>query len=313
MSAQALEYDPLLNKAYQHTRLGRSVVDFLAWMELGGAADRTLDQYERDLSRGCLMFPSRSLEDWSDADMLQVARSFKPKERRVRVAAYKSFFKWAVRTRRITVNPCDALPTIKQQPKKVYDLFSEAESTLLCGLPVRDAALCEILVGAGARKGDCRNLRYRHWRPEATPDAPYGLLVFHAGKGGKDRQVPATEQIARRLSELAILDGLRPNDFLWYTRPGGGKTIARAKPINDGSFDHWWTRCLSDAGVRYRNPHTTRHTFATRFLRNRGRLETLQLILGHESIQTTSDLYGHLDMRDVAYDLGLIAEIPDER
>jgi integrase len=51
----------------------------------------------------------------------------------------------------------------------------------------------------------------------------------------------------------------------------------------------------------------TRHTMATRFLSNkRGRLETLQLILGHESIQTTSDLYGHLDMRDVALDMGLI-------
>jgi hypothetical protein len=32
----------------------------------------------------------------------------------------------------------------------------------------------------------------------------------------------------------------------------------------------------------------------------------LQLVLGHESIRTTSDLYGHLDMRDVALDFGLI-------
>jgi integrase len=60
------------------------------------------------------------------------------------------------------------------------------------------------------------------------------------------------------------------------------------------------------------DPHLTRHTFATRFLRRRGRLETLQLILGHESIQTTADLYGHLDMRDVALDLGLLQEIAPE-
>jgi len=58
--------------------------------------------------------------------------------------------------------------------------------------------------------------------------------------------------------------------------------------------------------VRYRNPHLTRHTFATNYLRNRGRLETLSLVLGHESIQTTFDLYGHLDNRDVAADMGLI-------
>jgi hypothetical protein len=35
----------------------------------------------------------------------------------------------------------------------------------------------------------------------------------------------------------------------------------------------------------------------------------LQLILGHESIQTTCDLYAHLDLRDVALDFGLIKEV----
>lgn len=132
------------------------------------------------------------------------------------------FFKWAVRRRRIVANPCDALPVIKWQPRKVYDLFSEAEITALCGLPVRDGALFQILFDAGARKGDCRSLRFRHWRPDQQVDAPYGLLVFHEGKGGKDRQVPATETTACKLSELAILDGLKPPDHLWYTRPGGG-------------------------------------------------------------------------------------------
>jgi integrase len=247
-----VSYDPLRDKSYRQTRLGRDVADFLAWLELGGAAPRTLHQYERDLARGCLMFPSTPLEEYSDADMLHVARQFKPKERRTRVAAWRSFFKWAVRRRRIVANPCDALPVIKRQPKKVYDVFSEAEITALCGLADRDGALFQILFDTGARKGDCRSLRFRHWRPEARVDAPHGLLVFHEGKGGKDRQVPATEATARKLSELAILDGLKPGAFLWYTRPGGGAKVARDRPVGDGSFDRWWTRCLGEAGVRYR-------------------------------------------------------------
>jgi integrase/recombinase XerD len=312
VSAAVVQFDPLRDKTYQSTRLGRDVADFLAWLELGGASPRTLDQYERDLARGALMFPEKGIAEITDGDMAHIARSFQPLERRTRVAAWKSFFKWAVQTRRIVAKPTDALPTIKRQPKKVYDIFSAADVALLTGLPDRDGTLFEIMFGAGPRKGDCRNLRLRDWRSEATPDAPYGLLVFREGKGGKDRQFPATEPIARKLAELAILDGLKPNDHLWYTRPGGGGKIAREKPIGDGSFDRWWTRCLETAGVRYRNPHLTRHTFATRFLRQRGRLETLQLILGHESIQTTADLYGHLDMRDVAADLGLLQEITPE-
>jgi hypothetical protein len=38
----------------------------------------------------------------------------------------------------------------------------------------------------------------------------------------------------------------------------------RDKPIGEGTFSRWWRRCLDDAGVPYRNPHTARHTFATR-------------------------------------------------
>jgi integrase len=79
-------------------------------------------------------------------------------------------------------------------------------------------------------------------------------------------------------------------------------------PLGDGSFDRWWGRSLAEAGVRYRNPHTTRHTFATRWLRRGGRLETLSRAMGHASIRTTFDLYGHLDTSDVAVDIALMEE-----
>jgi integrase len=41
-------------------------------------------------------------------------------------------------------------------------------------------------------------------------------------------------------------------------------------------------------------------------LRAGGRLETLSMVLGHESIKTTFDLYGHLDTRDTALDIALL-------
>jgi site-specific recombinase XerD len=298
-SPAVVGFDPLRDKRYQSTRLGRDVADFLAWLELGGASPRTLDQYERDLSRGALMFPNHALNEWTDAELLHVANAFKAPERRVRMAAYRSFFKWARQTRRITENPTELLPTIKRTPQRVIDVFSDEEIAVLCDLPVRDGALMQLLFDAGLRKSEARNLRLMH----VVDD----VRVLR-GKGGKDRIIPATVVIAQKVNELAILDGLTARDHLWYSRPGGGSTIARDKPIGDGSFDRWWRRCLDDADVRYRNPHVARHTFATRWLKRGGRITTLSTAMGHASIATTYDLYGHLDTRDLEADLALITD-----
>ena len=124
--AAPVRFDPLRDKSYQSTRLGRDVADFLAWLELGGASPRTLDQYERDLARGALMFSEKGLADLSDGDMLHIAKRFKPGERRVRVAAWRSFYRWAKRTRRTTFNPTEALPDLRQRKQPVIDVFSEA-------------------------------------------------------------------------------------------------------------------------------------------------------------------------------------------
>jgi integrase len=199
VSGNGVGFDPLLDKRYHQTRLGRDVVDFLAWMELGGAASRTLDQYERDLSRGCLMFPGHSIEQLTDAELLHVARSFKAGERRVRVAAWRSSFKWARQTRRISESPMETLPTIKRPAQRVIDVFSDEEIATLCDLPVRDGALMQLLFDVGLRKGEARNLRLMHVRPEE--------IRILRGKGGKDRVVPATVNVSQKVNELAILEG----------------------------------------------------------------------------------------------------------
>jgi len=295
-------FDPLLDKAYQATALGRAIVDFIAWCELGGMAARTLDQYERDLARGALMFVEKGPASLSDEDALHIARSFSPGQRRVRVASWRSFYKWAVRARLADRNPFDALPVIKRTPQRTPDLFSDAEVEALVGLPIVDGAPMALLFDAGPRKADARHFRLRNYRADT------GMLVMLRGKGGKDRLVPASSRVVRMLNELALVEGLEPDDHLWYSVQAGPchRHLRRRNPVGDRSFDRWWERCLETAGVPYRNPHVARHTFATNWLRHGGRLETLSLVLGHASIRTTFDLYGHLDMTDVAADLELV-------
>lgn len=306
MSAQAATmrgYDPLKDKSYSATRLGIAVVDFLAWMRLGGTAARTLDQYERDLSRACLMYPDKGIEDITDGDMLHIAGQFKPAERRVRVAAYKSFFKWALRRRLIHSNPCDALPEMRVQKQRVIAVFTDDETDRLLALPVVDAAPLAILLEAGLRKGEARALRFRDCLPES------GMVTVYQGKGSRDRVVPMTGRLKSLLAELAIIEAIGANEFVFYRthdNQHGHKRKVRDKPVGEGTFARWWRRCLDDAAVRYRTPHTARHSYATRWRRMGLAIDEIQILLGHSSIRTTSDLYVHTAVADVAEHMRII-------
>lgn len=286
--------------SYRETALGPDVVDFLAWMELGGTASSTLDQYERDLARGCVMFPNHDLTTLTDSELARVIRSFPPKSRRVRKAAYDSFYRLAMRTQRVEKNPMILLPDIRRAPQKVVDVFSDTEIDDLMSLPVIDSSLMALLFEAGLRKSEASNLQVRRLQLDEPPS-----IVVLAGKGGKDRLVPMNARLQQAVNELLLMERLEPEEYVWYTRPGGGR-LQRSRPIGKGSFAVWWRACLAEAGVRYRNPHTARHTFATRWLRRGGRLETLSLVMGHASIGTTHDLYAHLDTSDILIDVARI-------
>jgi site-specific recombinase XerD len=255
------------------------------------------------------MFPDRTAATLEDGDMLHIARQFSAGERRVRVAAWRSFYKWALKTRRATVNPCDALPDMRRPQQKVPDLFTEAEIEALCSLDVRDGALFEIMFGTGARKGDCRRLQLKHFIPSEDPDAE-DAIVFLDGKGGKSRRVRVLPRVSQAIAKLSIFDGLKDDDYLWYSVRANeiSRKVMRNVPVGEGTFARWYSGCLERAGVRYRNPHVTRHTFATQYLRDGGRSEVLSKLLGHASTRTTTDLYVHLDDRDVLADLAVIRE-----
>jgi integrase len=312
------DFDPLRDKSYRDTALGRHVGDWLAWLDLAGRAQETIDQYERDMAKLCLLYPTLDIHEIQDGELSHFIRTYTVKQRRVRLESVKSFFRWAYLQRRIDANPCDRLPPIKREAKPLIEIFSEAERDALTGLPLVDGVLMLLLFDTGIRKGEARHLRVKHLKLNEQK-----LLVMR-GKGGKPRAVPMTKRLTQALAELILLEGLEPSDYLWYDRPGGGVgrsfspaaalepgRTRRVKPIVKSSFHRWWERCLDEADVKYRKPHTTRHTYATVYLRKGGRLERLSEILGHASIQTTADLYAHLDFADLAEDVALLEKVPN--
>ena len=55
-----------------------------------------------------------------------------------------------------------------------------------------------------------------------------------------------------------------------------------------------WHPLLKQAGIRRLDIHCTRHTFASRLIQDGVNLKYISEQLGHSSIRTTVDIYGHL-------------------
>ena len=87
-------------------------------------------------------------------------------------------------------------------------------------------------------------------------------MIVRAGKGGKDREIPQTARLTQILAELALVEAVQPTDHVFYSVRANqrGKTIHRERPVGEGTFARWWRRCLTEASVRYRTPHTAYRT-----------------------------------------------------
>jgi integrase/recombinase XerD len=228
--------------------------------------------------------------------MLQISRAFPPASRRVRTASWRSFYNFLVSSRRVSVNPCDALPRMRKSHPSIPTVFTETEVEALLALETRDAACMAILFDTGLRRAEACNLRLRDCLPET------GQLLVLNGKGGRDRIVPMSARLQMKLSELILLDGLDRDDFMFYTEIANDQVryVRRQKPMGEASWSRWWKRCLTDAGVRYRKPHAARHTFATSLRRQGLAIDDLKTLMGHASILTTESIYTHSTIHDVA-------------
>lgn len=295
MTTQVYALDPLQDSRHRDARSARDLADWLAWLRIGNKAARTLDSYERYAAVLVRAFPDVAFNEFDDGHLAHALALFPPKSRHIAKAAINSWFKWGYKTRRIPGNPVDMLPSMTYKPNRSYDVYGVGEAEALCALPSPDGPLLTIMFWCGLRRSEAIMLTGRRLDLQQQQ-----VIVTEGAKGGKSRRVPMTARVAAVCADLMILDGIGPNDYLWYTRPGGSKLVHRAMPMSGTAFDMWWRRCHTTADVRRRVPHMSRHTYATR-LRELGiPMEDIQQHLGHESMRTTSDTYVHSNMADRA-------------
>lgn len=153
----------------------------------------------------------------------------------------------------------------------------------------RDRCLVRTLAETGLRRAEAASLDARDLDFEAR------RLTVRAGKGGKERVVPLTEELA---SDLRHLLGRRNTGPVFLSN--------RQSALTPRQVNRIVARAGELAGVKNPNPsalgitcHLFRHTFARHWKQRGGDIESLAHILGHSSSATTVDLYGTQSIDDV--------------
>lgn len=124
--------------------------------------------------------------------------------------------------------------------------------------------------------------------PVTAIDKATGLLRV-IGKGNKERLVPVPKPVHQSLRRMWSAHDHHNRRWLF---PNGRRTGPLAT--------HVLVRTFADAvkaadlpGGRRATPHTLRHAYATRLFENKVDTRVVQVLLGHESIATTT-IYTHL-------------------
>jgi len=107
------------------------------------------------------------------------------------------------------------------------------------------------------------------------------------GKGGKDRLVPLPK---RTLNALRLYWSTHRHPELIF--PSKGKSCDVS--MNDQGAQKALKQIIKECGIHKRiTPHSLRHCFATHLLEQGLDLRSLQILLGHSSLNTTAR-YTHL-------------------
>ena len=199
-------------------------------------------------------------------------------------SVYSSFFGWLTREGLIDRNPMNNLttikmPKVKKQPLSAVDAAKVAE---VAGT-VRDRALIAFLTATGCRVGEVvgANREDIDWETKS-------LIV--CGKGEKERRVLLDDVTAMRLK--TYLDSRTDSCPALFAGRGGVR-------LGIGGIEKVLRKAGKAAGVEKVHPHRYRRTFASDLIKKGMPIQEVQLLLGHEKIETTMT-YVTVDERDVA-------------
>jgi site-specific recombinase XerD len=221
---------------------------------------------------GGLRVDRRSIRRW-----LESIGHLSAGSRRSHVSTVRNFLRWAAAEGHVSAKIPDLLPTVRQ-PRAVPRALSTAQvHQLLTGsADDRMTMIVALMLFAGLRCGEVAALQVE------DVDERTKVMLIH-GKAGNQRMLPIPDELAPIISRW--LDGRRRVPGPFITGRWGG--------LQASTISTMVSRAMADAGVKVsardgRSAHALRHTAASDVLDRGASITTVQTMLGHSSIGSTS-------------------------
>ena len=196
--------------------------------------------------------------------------------------AFKLFF-----NKVLSYNWSDDVIIRPKRPKSLPHVLSYDEILSITDqvLNLKHKTILLTTYSSGLRISETLNLRI------SDIDSLAMLIRVNGGKGNKDRLTVLSHENLKTLRLYWKL--YRPTDFLFPGRVAGKPNVPR-------NIQHVFQVAKDKAGVtKPATIHTLRHSFATHLLEDNTDLRTIQVLMGHSDISTTSN-YLHLSTKHIS-------------
>lgn len=282
-----------------------AIDDFLSYMSsVRSYSINTIEAYRRDLNQfyrfACEYFNAETVA-LNQIDKITLRHflgmltedKYSARSAGRKLAALKSFFKYVLRRGWIEKNPAYSIKSPKI-PKTLPSVLSKEQTRRLFNnievhdfTTARDAAMIELFYAAGIRLSELVNLQLRDIQFRNN-------LISVLGKGNKQRLLPMGD-----MSREALKVYLHYYEQS-FGKPGNNDPLFLSnlgKRISVRNVRLRVEKYLKDVsdGAKKNSPHVLRHSFATHLLDEGADLESVRMMLGHESLSTTQ-VYTHVKM-----------------
>ena len=281
----------------------QAVKNFKTYLQTRDYSEATITGYRKELTyfnrwlentyNGLVYLDDISIDDLEDYLLYRKEKGDSTASRSRIGYIFKSFFKYVAKKDLGENIALDLEPVKVRQKERSYLSPAEMEEVVTALDKPLIRVVTIFLYHTGTRIGECLDLELD------DIDFKNDIIHIEQGKGNKDRDLALNSELKKELT--AYLENIRPeveSPYFFATKRSGS--------LSRTYYNRRLKRAVHKAGIEKDiTAHCIRHSTAVALVKKGIDLPTIQKVLGHANLKTTS-IYVHSDMSQMREALEVI-------